>query len=111
MLKSATCTECAASLPLFGELANFRLPPREIPCPGCRRAIPTTLPYRVTWMERLVWKLLTVAMVPSAFVYALMRPRPPLELAIILAIGVVGPYVLSRLLAFPATLVLDRLRR
>ena len=111
MLKSATCTECQARLPLFAELVDFRLPPPEIPCPGCKRAIPTTLPYRATWMERLVWKALTLVMVPTAFVYALLRPRPPLELGIILGIGLIGPFVLSRILAFPITLLIDRIRR
>src|SRR5689334_4639357 len=106
MLKSASCTECQASLPLVASLADFRLPPREIPCPGCRRAIPTTLPYRATWMERLVWKVLTLVIAPLAVVYAVMRPHPPLHLALILAVGLIGPFLLSRALAFPITLLI-----
>lgn len=111
MLKSASCTECSASLPLVGELRSFRLPPVEISCPGCKRAIPTTLPYRATWMERLVWKVLTIIGVPLAVVYALMRPHGWLELGLIAAAGVFGPFVVSRMVAFPITLLVDRLRR
>ncbi len=116
MLESAHCESCDRALPLRGARWEFRLPPERIDCPGCARAIDTTFPYRVTWMEALLLKLWVVPSLPIALVVALRFEQPVLvRLAIAaaaLAVGCgLGGLVVSRVLGFPATLTLDLWRR
>lgn len=113
MLKRATCEKCNRLLPLKPEPRDFSLAPHRIKCPGCERDIETTFPYRVTWMEGLLWKVLAIAAVPIAFLVALLGEWPPIIRILIVLVGPLlgggfGGLVLSRMLAFPLQLVIDK---
>jgi hypothetical protein len=116
MLTAARCEKCNHALPLKGELGDFRLPPAWVPCPGCGYQCPTILPYRVGWTEALLWKVYALASVPVSALVALSGEHSALvTLAIVvlgpLVGGILGGFLLSRLTAFPLTLLRDASRR
>lgn len=115
MLSAARCDACNATIPLHGALASFALPPRAVTCAGCGKSIDTILLYRATWMERLVWKSLFLASIPLAPWLALRHAETTQSMLLWLLAtptvgGIVGGFVLSRVLAFPFTLLTDRIR-
>lgn len=111
MLSAARCDACNAEIPLRGAALDFALPPAAVTCPGCRKHIATILLYRATWMEALVWKWLALASLPLAVLLALQHAPAWAWLlgTIALGGGVVG-FVVSRMIAFPLTLITDRVR-
>jgi len=116
MLKSASCLKCKHALPLRPKLTSFRLAPREIACPGCAERIPTTFMYRVTWMERVVWKVLFLAAVPFWIYLGITRADDSVHAALWITGGILlgsglGGFILSRIFAFPTQLVVERLTR
>ena len=116
MLSAARCEKCNHALPLKGELGDFRLPPDSVPCPGCGYECPTILPYRVGWMEALLWKLFAIASVPISLFVAFGGDHSTLgRLAIALlgplVGGLLGGFVLSKLTAFPVTVLRDASRQ
>lgn len=116
MLTGARCERCNHALPLRGEPRDFRLPPDAVECPGCRHQCPTILAYRVGWMESLLWKVYALLSVPlsvwialsadvdAAWRVAILVGGPPVG-------GGLGGYLLSRLTAFPVTVVRDATRK
>ncbi len=115
MLSAARCEKCNHSLPLRGELGDFRLPPDSVRCPACQHDCATILPYRVGWMESLVHKTLAIASVPASLFIALSTHRSGLAIALIAVLGPLlggglGGYLLSKVLGMPLTLLRD-LRR
>ena len=116
MLSAARCEKCNHALPLKGELGDFRLPPDSVPCPGCRHECQTILPYRVGWMEALLWKVFAIASVPLFLLIALRGDHTTLARVAIAVVGplvggLLGGFVLSKLTAFPVTVLRDASRR
>lgn len=116
MLTAARCEKCNHALPLKGELRDFRLPPETVGCPGCGYDCPTILPYRVGWMEALLWKIYALLSVPISVWLAFRGERSTLWIAVILVLGplvggILGGFLLSRLTAFPITVIRDASRR
>lgn len=116
MLTGARCEECNHALPLKGARGDFRLPPKSVLCPGCGHDCATILPYRVGWMEALLFKSLLIASVPLSVAVALLLEWDTATRWLILGLGPVvgggiGGLLLSRLLGFPLTLLRDGRRR
>lgn len=116
MLSGARCEKCNHALPLRGGALDFRLPPEHVACPGCGNPCATILPYRVGWMEALLYKVYALLSVPLSALVALTGDRDGFVRALILVGGPLlggglGGFLLSRLTAFPLTLLRDALRR
>lgn len=116
MLTGARCEKCNHALPLKGELGDFRLPPDSVECPGCGNDCATILPYRVGWMEALLWKVYAILSVPLSVWIGLTADVDAAWRVAILAGGPLlgggfGGYLLSRLTAFPVTVLRDAARR
>jgi len=115
MLTRVTCAACGAEQPLRPAWRDWSLPPTRLVCSVCERELETIFAYRVTWMESLLHKVFGVLSVPVALHLALALD---VSLALRFAVALFGPVVLggvggflaSRILAFPAQLVLDRVR-
>ncbi len=110
MLSSARCDRCEHALPLRAPWLDFRLPPRAVTCPGCGTLCDTILPYRVGWMEALVLKI-ELLLLPFLLVWFAIHHPPALHLVGAVLGGLLSAFVLSRVIAFPLTLLLDRARR
>jgi hypothetical protein len=116
MLSAARCEKCNHALPLKGALADFRLPPDEVKCPGCGHMCGTIVPYRVGWMEALLHKIFAVASIPMS---AWVAFTGGYEIAVMIGILLGGPLIggglggllLGKLLGMPLTLVRDARRR
>lgn len=116
MLTGARCEKCNHALPLKGEVGDFRLPPEAIPCPGCGHRCATILPYRVGWMEALLWKVYALLSVPLSVWIALTGDWEPVwRIAIVilgpLVGGGLGGFLLGKITAFPVTLIRDARKR
>jgi len=115
MLSGARCEKCNHALPLRGEPFSFHLPPDSVVCPGCGHECPTILPYRVGWMESLLWKVLAALSLPLCAAAAWLGDWDPTVRVLILIAGPpvgggLGGLILSRLLAFPLTVLRDARR-
>lgn len=112
MLTAARCEKCNHALPLKGELGDFRLPPDMVPCPGCGHRCATILPYRVGWMEALLWKVYALASIPIAVWWAVTGDMATSLRVLVVVLGPLvggglGGFLLSKITAFPVTLLRD----
>ena len=116
MLTGARCEKCNHALPLRGELRDFSLPPASVQCIGCGHDCATILPYRIGWMESLLYKILLLLSIPVSIAVALIFDWEPLTRWLIIGLGLpvggfLGGFLLSRLLGFPITVVRDSRKR
>ncbi len=116
MLTGARCEKCNHALPLKGEVGDFRMPPDAVPCPGCGHQCATILPYRVGWMEALLWKVYALLSVPLSVWVAVTGGYGLAGTVLVLVggplvAGGLGGFLLSRITAFPVTLLRDARRR
>lgn len=115
MLKRARCIHCEVELPLRPAARDFRLAPHSMACPGCERSIETIFLYRVGWMEGLLHKCFAIVSVPVCLYLAATGEGETLRRVLVATLGpllvggIVG-FVFGKAFAFPATLIIDKVR-
>ncbi len=116
MLKRATCLSCDAELPLAPARFTISLGPAKISCGGCGETIDTTFAYRVRFSESALHRLFMLLSLPLSLYLAITQTqysdtiRIALALAGPIAFGFGLGFVLSRIVALPLQIAVDKIR-